>query len=120
MSATPTVDDMMSAYAEDAVDYADSKFGIALDYSQASVEQVERILEQLYAEMPRGLLARLRKPVPSADTIDQICKMLGGYVGEVFRRLRGGEWWFDREVVPGSLTISLRIGDVRIYPPAKV
>jgi hypothetical protein len=118
-TANPTVNDMMAAYALDAVDHARSAFAVELDFSPASIQRVEAILAKLHSSIPRGLL-RLLKRGPSEDTVDQICKMYGGYIGEVFRRQRGGTWQFDQEVLPGHLVIALMNGDSRIFPPSKV
>jgi hypothetical protein len=120
MLSTPTVHDMMVAYAQDAVDHARTSLGVALDYSPDSIQQVEGILEKLYAAMPRGFFARLFGRGPSAQDVSTMCKMYGGYVGEVVRQAGGGEWVFDTEIVPGESTICLRKGDNRIFPPAKV
>lgn len=46
--------------------------------------------------------------------------MYGGYVGEVFRRQRGGTWQYDREILPGHLVIALTNGESRIFPPSKI
>ena len=117
----PTVTDMMVAYAEDGVDYARSRFGESLDYSEASVEAVERCLDQMYREVPRGLLGRLFKKSPSVEEKDVAAKMFGGYVGEVYRKHHGGEWALDTTSVPGSVTIALQHTEVgTIFPPAKV
>lgn len=119
MSDTPTVDDMMAAYALDAVDHAGASFKTQLDFSPQSVENVEAILAQLHAAIPRGVWKLFRR-APPEETIDTICKMYGGYVGEVFRRERGGTWEFDQEILPGYLIIALRKGESKIFPPSKV
>lgn len=46
--------------------------------------------------------------------------MYGGYLGEVIRRARGGEWVIDTEVAPGQQVLSLRKGDNRMFPANKV
>lgn len=88
----PTVADMMAAYAEDAVDHAKSAGGVTLDYSPASVEAVEAVLTKLHEALPKGFLARLFGRGPSPAEVATVSKMYGGYVGEVLRRARGGEW----------------------------
>ena len=120
MEPTPTVADMMSAYAEDAVAHARSSSGVTLDYSSESVRHVEEVLEALYAAIPRGFVARLLGRGPSVDDLWTMSKMYGGYVGEVIRRAAGGEWMLDEEVVPGAGTICLRRDANRVFPPAKV
>jgi hypothetical protein len=120
MEREPTVADMMAAYAEDAVDHAQSAVGIALDYSPESIRNVEAVLEKLHAALPKGFLGRLFGKGPSADDLDRVSKMYGGYVGEVIRRAGGGEWVFDTEIMPGQKVICLTKGDTKIWPPAKV
>lgn len=112
----PTVTDIMSAYAADAVVFAKENFNFTLDYSYESVEQVETIAETLYASRPKGFWAKLFRSGPSREDVQIVCKMLGGYIGEVFRRLKGGEWVIHEE----SGTVSFRHGATSIFPPAKV
>lgn len=116
----PTVADMMAAYAEDAVDHAKSAGGVTLDYSPASVEAVEAVLTKLHEALPKGFLARLFGRGPSPAEVATVSKMYGGYVGEVLRRARGGEWILDDEIVPGERTPCLRKGGFRIWPTGKV
>jgi hypothetical protein len=120
MGSKPTVHDMMVAYAEDAVEHARTLSGVTLDYSPDSIQHVEGILEELYAAMPRGFFARLFSKEPSAEDVSTMCKLYGGYIGEVLRRTAGGEWTLDTEIVPGESTICLRKGENRVFPPAKV
>ena len=120
MADKPTVTDMMVAYAQDAVDHAQASSAVVLDYSLDSIRGVEEILEKLRAALPRGFWGKLLGKGPSQQDVDQVCKMYGGYVGEVFRKAGGGEWTLDTEIVPGQNTICLRNGDQRIWPVAKV
>lgn len=92
MTDAPTANDMMSAYASDAVDYCQQAFGLPLDFSEESIKSIEEVLTRLHASLPRGFQSRLFKRGPSPEQIDTICKMLGGYVGEVMRRHWGGAW----------------------------
>ena len=114
--ATPTINDMMVAYAEDAVDFARSKFGITLDYTSGSVERVEFMAEQLVQARPKGLIGKLLRKAPSEQEIQTVCKMLGGYVGEVYRRAKGGEWAVDQ----AHQALGVNQGETWIFPPAKV
>jgi hypothetical protein len=43
----PTVNDMMEAYALDAVDHAKAALGIVLDFTPQSIENVEKVLQVL-------------------------------------------------------------------------
>lgn len=120
MSTQPTIADMMAAYAQDAVDHAKASCDVTLDYSPESIELTEKVLERLWADMPHGFFARLLRRAPSQDTVATISKMYGGYIGEVVRRLKGGEWILDTQISPGDRVISLRRGEQQIFPPAKV
>ncbi len=58
--------------------------GDTLDYSEASVEVVERLLDTLADAFARGELP--------AEHAWKLCTALGSYLGEVFVRAHGGEW----------------------------
>ena len=106
MSDKPTANEMMEAYALDAVDHAKS-VGVHLDFSSASMEKVEGILASMFDARPKGFFARLFKRGPSPKVIYQFAQMYGGYVGEVLRRKAGGEWFLDSETAPGNQMIAL-------------
>jgi len=106
---------MMVAYAEDAVDYARERFGVTLDYSVDSVKHVEEIATKLYESIPTGISRFLRKG-PKPTEVETICKMLGAYVGEVYRREKGGEWDTNEKFK----AIGVRKGESWIFPPAKI
>ena len=111
-----TVGDMMAAYAEDAIDFAKQKYGVHLDGSRESVEKVEAMAEKLYRSIPRGRLGKLFAQGPSEQELITICKMLGGYIGEVFRGAKGGEWSINEQFS----AIGIQRGGSWIFPPAKV
>jgi hypothetical protein len=111
---------MMAAYALDAVDHARASSGVELDFSIESVREVERVLDLMFKRKPRGFFGSLFRRAPSPEDISTFAKMYGGYVGEVVRKVRGGEWYMDSEVSPGSMIVGLRRGDTRIWPTAKV
>lgn len=113
---TPSINSMMAAYAEDAVDYARTVFGIALDYSNDSIEHVESIAAKLHRERPRGWLAKMMKRGPTPAEIDQVCKMLGGYIGEVFRRSKGGDWAIHQDFN----ALGVQRDEAWVFPPSKV
>jgi hypothetical protein len=80
----PNIAEIAEAYSLDAVDFAARKFSIALDWSDASVRQVEDILGRLYDDMARAQ--------PPEDVVWTVAKAFGSYIGEVLRRHHGGEW----------------------------
>jgi hypothetical protein len=83
-AADPKIQQVAEAYALDAVDYARDQFDLQLDFSDDSVQHVETMLTRLHDEMAGA--------EPSQDQIFQFAKMLGSYVGEVFRRNHGARW----------------------------
>lgn len=84
--ADPNVQKIATAYALDAVDLARSQFGISLDWSDASIEKVEKALVKMHA----SYIATTPRPTP--EQVMSFSKGLGSYVGEVYRRNHGGEW----------------------------
>lgn len=112
------VNDMMEAYAQDAVDYA-AHLKRVLDFSEKSIEQVEELCILLYNAIPRGFFKKLIRKAPSEETIIQMSKMLGGYVGEVLIKNYGGSWDIENFMNQGE-TIVLTIEDIKIFPVGKV
>jgi hypothetical protein len=113
---TPTITEMMSAYADDAVDFARNNFGITLDYTSQSVRQVEAMAEKLVQARPKNFVSKLFRKSPSEEELQTVCKMLGGYIGEVYRRAKGGEWAVNQEFQ----ALGVQQAESWIFPPAKV
>lgn len=121
MSEKPTVNDMMVAYAQDAVDMAKANFGETLDYSESSVKTVEACLAKMHDAIPKGFFGKLFRRGPSADVILTVSKMFGGYVGEVFRKHHGGEWLLAPAPGSDAPVITLQHSGVgSFWPPGKV
>lgn len=85
-SADPKIAAVTGAYALDAVDHAKASFGVALDWSDGSIANVETILARLHADYVKS------KAQISDDVVAMIAKAYGSYIGEVYRRNHGGEW----------------------------
>ena len=84
------------AYAQDAVDFAQSNLSIRLDWSDTSIEMLESILDRFHSE-----LARAR---PTDEQIAGYSKMWGSYLGEVYRKNYGAVWGLvthQGESIPG-------------------
>jgi hypothetical protein len=109
---------MMSAYALDAVDLARTRFGVELAFTERSIEALEGILGGLHASIPTGL-GRVFRRGPTQEQLDQMAKVWGGYLGEVMRRLWGGEWATHTALQPGYV-LTLKLGNREVYPPTKV
>ncbi len=80
----PRLQQVAEAYSLDAVDFAKSSFGIALDWSDSSVRHIETVLAHLHQDVPKAR--------PSEEQVHGFAKTLGSYVGEVHRRNHGGCW----------------------------
>jgi len=101
MNDQQMVANMMEAYSHDAVDMAEANFGETLDFSEESIEIVERCLGHLHETIPRGFFGKLLGRGPSSEEIDTVARMFGGYIGEVYRKHHGGEWILD-DSIPGA------------------
>jgi len=112
----PSPNEIMAAYAANAVNFAHSNFGISLDFSVESIEQVESMANRLFHTRPKGFIAKLFRKQPSDNDVQNVCKMLGAYIGEVYRQNKGGEW----EINHDQQAIGLLVGDTWIFPLAKV
>jgi hypothetical protein len=111
---------MMAAYATNGVEYCKSRFDLDLDYSESSVEFVEAALGALHEQIPRGFVSKIFRRGPPPEVIDQLAKMLGGYVGEVMRRQWGGTWKSGSGAFPGALVYTLEIpGKGDVWPHLK-
>jgi hypothetical protein len=112
-----TIADVMRAYAADAVNYAKRQYGLDLDYSEASLEHVDRMLgdrRQGAVIVPEKLSAQEQKDLWT------YCKMIGGYVGEVIIRNQGGTWQ-TKEIDSGSSSVKLMAaGKIEGSPPDSV
>jgi hypothetical protein len=99
----------MASAAADAVKLTDTYFCERLDYSEASVATIERLVDDIQYSMPGGA---------TPANIDLLCRVWGAYVGEVFRRQVGGEWidWEDQY----GKAIAFQSGGVKVFPQDKV
>ena len=78
------IEQIVAAYAEDAVEFARNEFGLTLDWTEDSVKHIETMLAKLHNDMPRAR--------PTDEQVFQFAKALGSYVGEVFRKNHGAAW----------------------------
>ena len=96
--------EMMSAYAEEAVRVAWNDHRQRLDLSEASVDQLEQILDG-----------------QSAEDLDFQTRLWGSYFGEVIRRRYSGEWELSQYPGGGVAAVpTLLIRSSRLYPLLKV
>jgi hypothetical protein len=110
---TPSINEVMEAYAADAEADARRR-GLTLDYSEPSLEHVDRILETI---SPDGAL----NPRSDAekDELWTLSKMYGGYVGQVVIKQMGGQWELQ-DLHNGGARVVLNSGGLRAFPTEKV
>src|SRR5207249_5495060 len=84
MSFTPDdkIQQIAEAYALDACDFLRDHFRITLDWSDASIQHIESLLDTFHREAAKA------RPTP--EQVVQFAKMFGSYIGEVYRKNQGG------------------------------
>jgi hypothetical protein len=99
----------MTSAAADAVTLTDTYFCEGLDYSEASIAILERLVDDIKDSMPCGA---------TAANIDLVCRVWGAYMGEVFRQHVGGEWidWEDQY----GKAFAFQSGGVKVFPMDKI
>lgn len=112
-----TISNVMRAYANDALAHAKRHFDVTLDFSERSLEDIDRILAD-YTKS--GLLVPDNLSDAEREEIWLFCKMMGGYVGEVIIRNIGGDWKM-KETGEGTASVMLAItGSVDGSPPEAI
>jgi hypothetical protein len=101
---------VLVAQSQSAVHAARLKWNETLDFTQDSLEAVERILGKIHNAGRYGS----GSAAPSEEELDASSKMWGIYIGEVIRRHYGGQWSQGEDG-----TLSLLIGEAKAYPIAK-
>jgi hypothetical protein len=117
--APQDLSEIMQSYAEQAVAAARAQ-QIELDYSEESLKQVENILERLDGPMRGGAPGAAAGAVPSDSETEDLCKMWGGYLGEVVRRRWGGEWVLENYPGGNVLTVALSTPGGTVFPSMKI
>ncbi|MCB1188392.1 hypothetical protein KDL29_14610 [bacterium] len=82
----------MGELAAQAVVDAGSNFGAMIDFSPASLPELDRVLATIYRDIPRGLIAKMRGKLLSEEQIYGMAMQWGAYLGEVLRLHHGFSW----------------------------
>ncbi len=85
-SPNENIQKMAEAYAEDTVAFAKKQFGITLDWSDSSIENIELLLDKTRSSYLNT------NPKPTQEQVMSFAKGYGSYIGEVYRRNHGAEW----------------------------
>jgi hypothetical protein len=93
--------------AQEAVRSIKKALKVELDFSEASINDVEKVLAYLYENIKPG-------QEPTEEDLQGAALVWGAYIGEVLRRNYGGEWIVENGI------FALHIANARIYPSSKV
>ncbi len=111
---------MMQGYAEDAVRSARHR-NVNLDYSEQSVEEIERLLGELHDEMQSSAPSGSSSSSQTAEQwLDETSRIWGGYFGEVVRRRFGGEWTVEKYPAGDFLIVTLNVNGAKLFPAMKI
>lgn len=105
---------MMKEFADDAAAFALDQYQTTLDYSDESIQSVERILGALYAELGQN-----DNDNRELENVDALCGMFGGYIGEVLRRQYGGYWKIET-IASEQPMVCLQVKESYVFPLPKV
>ncbi|MGL5784909.1 MAG: hypothetical protein ACRCYZ_05585 [Alphaproteobacteria bacterium] len=102
------VQEIMGDFASSALAAA-KKFGKELDSTFDSIEQVEEIIEICFQAYQKNDL--------DEEGVEIFAEMFGGYIGEVYRKVKNGKWDYD----PSFETIVIKSPrGFTFFPIAKV
>jgi len=78
---------LMRDSANDAIKTSEEEFGIELDFSSESILLIDTIISKF--------LDIYNDQVLEDKAVFTICNIYGAYIGEVFRKLAGGQWQYN-------------------------
>lgn len=102
-----SVDDMMRHLSEEAVSMAGKSPGIHLDYSENSIQDVEKALNAIHEEY---------RSFHPEKGVKGLAMAYGAYIGEVIRRGNPGSKWERDSSVAGKNSYPLHWLGGEIYP----
>ena len=108
--------EVMQAHATAGVFWAREMFEPSLDYSEASLYEVEQILGRLRDRLPQNRLTRLIQRRQMRREMLEIAIVWGSYVGEVMRRHGAGEWQVSHAKRANILATSLQLPAITAFP----
>ena len=114
-----TLGEMMQEYAEKAVELA-RDFHVQLDFTENSVQALEQILTQLHEEHRAFTAGRSSPEQAVEEQMVTMCKLWGGYLGEVVRRRWGGDWAMESYPGANFATLTLNVRGGKLFPSMKI
>lgn len=82
------LDTLMRETSQDAVANLKEQLDITLDFTPDSIEHIDTVIHHY--------LDTFKAEALEDKNVFTLCHMFGAYVGETFRRLAGGEWYYDQ------------------------
>jgi hypothetical protein len=104
----PTVAEIMAASAKEAMKLTRKYLVVELNYSEQSLEELERVIDDYRIAIPDG---------DHPETLLRLARVWGAYLGEVIRRQLGGAW-IEADEVPGEAA-AMQLGERTIQPLAQ-
>jgi hypothetical protein len=101
---------VLVAQSQIAVQSAKLKWAESIDFTQDSLEAIERLLGKMHNHYKFAAPGQ----GPSEEQISNAAKIWGVYIGEVIRRHYGGQWSLGEDGV-----LALSIGETQVFPIAK-
>lgn len=102
-----TIDEFVQSLAEEAVKDAAQNNHVNLDYTPASIKEVENILGKLHDQYVQA---------PSSVSVRGLAAAYGAYIGEVIRRTEPNVRWERDDPVFGEKVYPLHWGTETVYP----
>ncbi|NLM22266.1 MAG: hypothetical protein GX207_11095 [Peptococcaceae bacterium] len=110
----------MKRMADGAVKVAKKSYQLNLNYSVDSLRTAEKVLSKLHEEVPKRVPFKLfKRGGMTEQQIMSAAMVMGAYVGEVIRRIHGGEW-VQEDIQGQKDVIFLRVNGNNIFPIGKV
>jgi len=108
----PQVARRAASEAAELVRFARAELGIRLDWTDASIHQIERLAVELGKD--------LRREGGKPSEVDKLVRLLGSYAGEVYRRNHGASW--GEAYLGGQRRVALRpdSGGKLIWPVERI
>ena len=89
----------MEKLANQAVNAARDKFGVALDFTENSLHPLEQLMQTAHAVYQERYTKSIENGNSVNIPIENTVKVWGSYYGEVIRRSLGGDWIVDQKDV---------------------
>jgi hypothetical protein len=101
----PSTADVMADSAKEAMKLTRKYFVVELNYTEESLEELERVIDDYRVALPDG---------DRPETVLLMARVWGAYLGEVIRRRVGGEW-IEADETPGEAA-ALQVGERTVQP----